>query len=247
MNKTSQHSPQSFSRHFIFLRRGIERKKKRNSSVFNVFWETLPLLEVYFIGSCNRQLNKSLRGLNKLWGTSPSNRRCKRTSRWQFKILSHPCYITILFICKRAVKSKEAATICKKHKSRLARVPHTITCTLTHSHTHRQISSQPVNRHTSVSVVCGREPEYLEEAQMKHSGAPQTGVRSRSRSRTATCKCDGVDMRRLQVPECIIYLFVATRFLSALSLVKLWLDAADGGHNWTGFQMRWDIWSWEDK
>lgn len=97
---------------------------------------------------------------------------------------------------------------------------HTPLLAHSHIHTHRQISSQPVNRRTSVSVVCGREPEYLEEAQMKHSGAPQTGVRSRSRSRTGTCKCDAVDVRRFSVPECIIHLFVATRFLSALLLVK---------------------------
>lgn len=43
---------------------------------------------------------------------------------------------------------------------------------------------------------------------MKHSGAPQTGVGSRSRSRTVSCKCDAFDGRRFQVPECIIHLFV---------------------------------------
>lgn len=154
MNKTCQRSPQSFSwLYFIlfFLRRGIERKKK-NSSVFNVFWETLLLLEVYFIAARNRQLNKSLGGWSKLWGTSPSNRRSKRTSQQQFKILSHLCYITILFICKRAVKSKEAATICKRHESRLARVPHTITCTLTHSHPQTNLQSACKQAHKR---ICG--------------------------------------------------------------------------------------------
>lgn len=153
MNKTCQRSLQSFSwLYFIlfFLHRGIERKKKK--TVFNVFWETLLLLEVYFIGPRNRQLNESLSGWSKLWGTSPSNRRCKRTSRWRFKISSHLCYITKLFICKRAVKSKEAATICKKHESRLAQVPHTITCTLTHSHPQANLQSACKQAHKR---VCG--------------------------------------------------------------------------------------------